>query len=536
MIIESNIKMKTHAGFTIGPILDVMSHSKKTRELWFGSYFFSWFMEILYMELNDSEINFLTPYIDKINPYSKAGKFPDRFVLTSQSEPEKIYEKIKKANDNAFEYFTNLIFDQAKKPLMDKDTLQNVLKNYIQTRFFVIDSDSIDENKNIIGQVDKYLNSMEQSFTFMPGKSGNTCQRCKTLPSFVKIEEKKNIIKLCPLCFIKYRCNTCKELRAKIGINPDTDKKKSIVFQTLQEIAAKDIFEQHADILDKLEKDKDDDISFEEIQNEIKNEKEKNKVQPCHKYFAIIQADGDDLGNLAGEIDNPAELSRRLSEFTEEAEKIINKFGVPVFLGGDDILAFTPVYSNDKNVIDLIKNLSKAYQEKVDKNTNKTSLSFGINVVYYKFPLSTALKQARDLLFGNAKKYPGKDAVAISLTKHSGSQTGFTLKINSEKFQFFSNMITDVLKEEKPVMIPGGIHYNLKRFEAILANMKNKDQLEAFFENNFNEPGHEKFEGGIKEVKELFKKFLFKGKDQQDEVSDVLNILKFMKFLTGDNK
>lgn len=27
------------AGFTIGPLDDLMGHARKTRELWFGSYF-----------------------------------------------------------------------------------------------------------------------------------------------------------------------------------------------------------------------------------------------------------------------------------------------------------------------------------------------------------------------------------------------------------------------------------------------------------------------------------------------------------------
>ena len=57
---------KSYAGFTIGPIHDVMSHSRKTRELWFGSYFFSWFMEKMVEKLMMSypRIKFLVPYVE----------------------------------------------------------------------------------------------------------------------------------------------------------------------------------------------------------------------------------------------------------------------------------------------------------------------------------------------------------------------------------------------------------------------------------------------------------------------------------------
>jgi CRISPR/Cas system-associated protein Cas10 (large subunit of type III CRISPR-Cas system) len=51
-------------------------------------------------------------------------------------------------------------------------------------------------------------------------------------------------------------------------------------------------------------------------------------------------------------------------------------------------------------------------------------MSFGISVNYEKYPLY----EARGLLFDTAKKMGGKNAIAVSVRKHSGRKFGFVLK------------------------------------------------------------------------------------------------------------
>ena len=101
------------------------------------------------------------------------------------------------------------------------------------------------------------------------------------------------------------------------------------------------------------------------------------KLRPYHKYFAIVQADGDDLGTLAGNVEQPSDLSRLLYDFSIEAYKLITKYrGEAIYIGGDDILAFMPLAFSDndsngsliKTVFDFCSELSCLYKDAVTSN------------------------------------------------------------------------------------------------------------------------------------------------------------------------
>ncbi len=549
--------IKSYAGFTIGPIHDVMRHSKKTRELWFGSYFFSWYMERLTAELiaGGNGITFLTPYVKE--PYepncSLGGKFHDRFVAQSSSlSPEEFHQKIKEANRQTLKYFSKLICDLKKQEekkaghsSLDAETVYDILKGYIQTRFFTIDAEKIEQKikqadeqgkKTVVRVVDEYLNAMEDNFIFTPGKSVNTCSRCKTLPGIIKVKEKENDedkqLILCPLCFVKLRAHHIKEelltKRLKTHLTPGGE----LSYPATNEIAARDIF-QKDEVKINLGDKKSEDISYEELAQIFKA-----PIKPVYKYFAIVQADGDNLGRLAAGMDDVTELSKRLFSFTDDAEEAIADYGgVPIYLGGDDILAFLPVFFGESSILDFIEIISGYYKEDVDNNADSTTISFGLNLVYYKFPLAAALDKATSLLFNTAKLITEKNSLAVSLTKHSGSETSFNIKLNDPAFALIRDMVNDLLN--KKIKIPRGTTYNLARSKTLLAQLPDDNRLTAFFENNFNEGRHQnEFNKGLEKVEDLFAKYLFGStktcRTKKESVAEALNILKFIRFLTGE--
>ena len=88
-----------YIALTIGPIYETMSYCKKTRELWVGSYFFSYFMKKLITKVSeeDSEIkiDFLVPFVkdEKINALNEkleVGVFHDRFIASSEASKDAI--------------------------------------------------------------------------------------------------------------------------------------------------------------------------------------------------------------------------------------------------------------------------------------------------------------------------------------------------------------------------------------------------------------------------------------------------------------
>ena len=567
----NNDDFKSYAGFTIGPIYDVMRHSKKTRELWFGSYFFSWYMEKLTAALSNGhgDIKFLTPYVEeeyKKPNCSLGGKFHDRFVLVSKSlDPEELYKKIESANEKNLDFFSTIIEKLKNKLLKNKkieDIKQDsneILKGYLQARFFTMSSDQIkcdckEKDKTVVAVVDEYLNTMEDAFIFSTGKSEKTCQRCKTLPGIIRdieIEKKENII-LCPICFLKYRSNIVEELIARVTQTLGSDKKlnypyiknkKSIIYPSIQKIAASHIFADNQFVKELGDNDADE-ISDNEI-NKILKKLGKEPLKPFHKYFAVVQADGDNLGKLAKEMADGSQeldaLSKSLFEFAACAEKKITDFGgVPIFLGGDDILAFMPVYYNGCTIIDFIKVLDKEYSQCVDCNKGKTTLSFGVNMAYYKFPLNIATGMAASLLFEDAKKSSKneKNKVAICLTMHSGAEAKTVLSIRGNKFEIFSGLLKGVMQEK--IKLPRGIVYNLGRFNKLLSNIPEKERMEAFFNNNFEHEKRDSYEKGIKESLKLICSYLYdeptgkkkSGINSLKEIDSALKLLKIIRFLT----
>lgn len=157
------------------------------------------------------------------------------------------------------------------------------------------------------------------------------------------------------------------------------------------------------------------------------------QIKSYHKYFCIIQADGDKMGDIISGLEEGklSELSGKLLEFGKGASKLIQDFGgIPIYAGGDDLLFLAPVISkqNNQNIFQLIHKIDEQYEAVVNKNAKEwqregenksTTMSYGVFISYYKHPLYEALNAARNLLFNEAKLL--RNTIACQLYKHSGS-------------------------------------------------------------------------------------------------------------------
>lgn len=547
---ENNNGIQSYAGFTIGPIYDVLSSAKKTKELWFASYFFSWFMEKLAQNLSrNNQIEFITPFVEK--PFKESnsltGKYHDRFIVYSTLDKETLFDIINEATKETLGFFVSMVdelVNSGKGKYINgysKGDVEKILSWYIQRNFVVIDSSQIG-SRNVINFINQLLDSMEENRSVETGINEKTCFMCKTLPAIIKakiyVKEKESEETLCPMCFLKYFALSSNETKKKIN-------KENFRFPSLVEISASDLLTE--EVKKRLEINKQEgDIEFETIINAYKDslhDKENNYFKKDFlKYFAVIHADGDNIGkilNSLNDLKSAKEFSKRLFDFASEAEKIIKSYkGYPIYIGGDDILALTPVAATDdngefKNVFGLSKDLSDKYNKIIQNQ--ETTLSIGVNIVYHKFPLSIALKDGRHELFEVAKEVKEKNALAVAFTKHSGSKHEITFKFGTNEIELFSKLLNDVLSGK--IVIPQSIYHNLSRFKALLSNITTKEQLSYFFENNFNEPIHRKdFKEGIEEVRNYIEKSLFSyaNENRSTQVEQILLKLKFIKFLMGE--
>lgn len=216
------------------------------------------------------------------------------------------------------------------------------------------------------------------------------------------------------------------------------------------------------------------------------------------KYIAIVHADGDNLSSAVKE--SEAQTSKNLAIFAKEAKNILKNFATTLYMGGDDLLFLAPLHYGDATLLDKLKELDSAYKKIFD---GRSTLSFGVSITYEKYPLYEALEKSRDALFGKAKKYKSKNAIAIDIRKHSGQSFTTTMRLREERFEIFNELLKNVL--DGSTEMPRGVHFTLNKLKPLVQHISN-EQIDNIFENFFNEEIHQKrFAQGLERTKELLK-------------------------------
>lgn len=157
----------------------------------------------------------------------------------------------------------------------------------------------------------------------------------------------------------------------------------------------------------------------------------KNRKIHLSKYYAIIILDGDDIGKwLSGSyLQGKTNLenfhnfvANELFKYAKNVQEIIKDSGRVVYSGGDDTLAF--VNLNDLlNILNELRHEYPKFETSLNhkiKNNHESSVSCGVCIAHYKYPLSEALTWARKIAKEAKEIDTGKDAVAIALMMRSG--------------------------------------------------------------------------------------------------------------------
>lgn len=233
---------------------------------------------------------------------------------------------------------------------------------------------------------------------------------------------------------------------------------------------------------------------------------QKNSIKPS-KYYAILQMDGDNMAKwLKGEFNPKIEnvihqkakdallkysvgeeksklqkilclthptspsihqaFSRKLSLFAlEHVRRIVegNHFGKLVYAGGDDVLALLPV----EEVLKCGYGLQRAFKEILSP---KASMSAGILIVHYKYPLYLALREVREVE-KRAKNHYGRNSFCLTFLTHSGEKR--ECGGNWELIGFIDDLICKFRSDEISSTFP----YQYLEVVENLLNREQKDNI-----------------------------------------------------------
>lgn len=285
------------------------------------------------------------------------------------------------------------------------------------------------------------------------------------------------------------------------------------------------------------------------------------------KYVCIIQADGDGMGNIVKSKEMEGHLydfSHKLMDFGKEACKEILAYGGrPIYAGGDDLLFLAPICGKkDKGcILDLIDTLDDKFKDvKTYLSDNRinynTSMSYGISIIYNKYPLYEAWKTAASMLFEKAKKTDGKNAIAIKLRKNSGADLELTLNKDSDLYKILKKLILNTPKED----IVSAIAHKIRTNNILLDNLPKENigdsrvfsllqkRIEAFYDKIIDIQTKDENEIIYMKLTQdafvnIYKDVLLKKRKEEDEekikdidkiISLFYSMLRIAKFIKGE--
>jgi CRISPR-associated protein Cmr2 len=509
--------MNTYFALTIGPIYKTLSQAQRTREFWGSSYMFSWIMREIILgmiaEKTISEDEILMPNRNKhdLNLKVGTGLYHDRMIAQIVTEKkDNVLDDFKKVVDAVFDEIVRNISPELK---IDRAVLQS----YFRLNVVLLD---LEDGINIVETVTNYLDSLElQNPIFHEAWKIDWPSVIADLNGSLLYSDAFSKGSNFDFVFDSIPEITTRGLRMLINKNQNKEEiesrydywvKEDITTMLIQEkkekkrLKSKEVIKIQDTFIDDLSKDS----LF------------KDAFCNYHKYIAIVHADGDNFGktisSIGGSPEEVKNLSRLLFNFAKDAAKAITEYGgTNVYAGGDDLLFFAPVaIVNDhenKTIFDLINNLDDHFKTTVcDKLTkiaeaDRPTLSWGVSISYYKFPLSEAIVSSRKLLFDDAKEYEGKNSVAFKLIKHTGQFFGATFGKGGSDYKYFTNLLKDKFNTETDFI--SSLQYRISENEALLrAIFKVSDyptRIENFFDNFFDEEIHSNKKDFVHSVRDM---------------------------------
>ncbi len=473
--------MNKYIAVTIGPIFDTINLTSSPASLWVASYMFSMTSKTICEELTQAgvkEENIISPYYKKddelLSKKDGVGLFHDRIVFKSENFEIEDFEQIR----------ANVIKKIA--------ALFSLPEEYL-TEYLMISAVSF-EAENPVSESSPMLDSMELQKGYVFKESQNPILSLFTNDNPAGKE---------------------KEPKAKAGKNEAVKK----LVKGLEDF--------------QLRKNSESLKSLYDIACTGKGLKK-------YKYYAMVRSDGDNLNKIISSLcgdEKIREFSKNCLSYCYEISQIVKSFdGATIYSGGDDLLAILPCESrNGETIFEFIAAANALFNEHFGIYNKPISLSFGITIAYYKFPLYEALESSAHMLFDVAKSK--KNGVVINLQKHSGQSANVFIANNAlEEVIALKNLIFQKLSGNSEVLLSA--NYKLIQFAHFFENAKDDAQIDNIFRNIFDSNEH-KGNTFVQEMLPAFFKKLKSGLDVEDvldnekisnKISAMFSLFRLLKF------
>ncbi len=492
-----------YTALTIGPIYNTINRARATSELWGASFFFSRQIMGRIIKALPKEVK------DKIIiPHTEENESSDETLKKVGLYPDRLF--IKGEHYEALENAINHVKDKIKKDLNteqknDCRDLDKFIENFFY--FHIVQTD-VPGEKNAVKQLSQLLDGMEMH------------------PKVLNPDE---------LCLENFLLNI-KKTKFHESIFHGKRPYPSIIEISVSKMIDENDIGAQAE-LDKLIDqflNEDDDLKKDTslVEGILKKDRLKKYFKQPHKYIGIVQSDGDNVGKLLDKIyeidaSKVKEFSKALREFSTHAAYEIEKYGgQTVYAGGDDLLFFAPVLTHDENIFSLIKKLDKIFEEKIlnneqltdvrSKMERKPSMSYGVAITYYKFPLNEAREMAYAMLRKAKKSGKTKNKVAYYWQKHSGQSFHDILKKDDDFYKKFIDLLNEVTGNNQKTgnkkeddkqknnnsdnnsgkkLMSSFIHDLMEKQFLYKRIIDDEQKLKNYFANAFDEPVHKTEEG-----------------------------------------
>lgn len=461
--------LSKYLAITIGPVYETMQMARKTREFWGGSILLSLLARELCKSLIQAGIkkeDFLVPFPGIIDTEIRnVGLYHDRIICKSPAE--------------LFEGFEDVIVVPALKRLASEinEVTSNITYEDLQEHFRIYAVCNEAPDKSPLYELSNDLNTLE-----VFGKQSshrNATEKIKHFLDNVNTEYSDTGELKVGTFLSKYfdlndsngqcRIKSIGEISSAELNSSDAVKYKKVLNSTLWS-----------------KKNKEDEL-IPALKGSFGNE-----FRNYHKYFCLLQADGDKLGStlLNSPGDTISAISGDLISWGNEAFNILRDFGaLPVYIGGDDLFCFAPVANSGRTILDIATQLSKTFIAKPELGKHAT-LSLGIKMQYYKSPMYAGYSSTFDLL--RTAKING-NSCAINYENHSGQPHQFCFSFEEKSLSLLQQISENMVISEKKKSFLSSVMYKLKANEELVKIISgSSERLWYFFENNFEEADRRK--------------------------------------------